>query len=130
MTERKPFDVPVESWVDAQIRAAQERGAFTNLKGAGKPLPKRDASDPDWWLKQKVVEENLELPLPPTLGLKKEVRSKLAAIRLFTDERKVREALALLNEQIRKANRTAIHGPPTDMAPVNVERFVDAWREG
>ncbi len=129
MTERKPLNVPVESWVDAQIRAAQDKGDFNNLKGAGKPLPERDSNDPAWWVKQKMVEEKLEMPLPPALELKKEVRSKLAAIRLFSDERKVREALTLLNEKIRKTNRTAISGPPTDMSPVNVERFVDLWRE-
>lgn len=27
-----------ESWIDTHIRIAQERGAFDNLPGAGKPL--------------------------------------------------------------------------------------------
>ena len=126
MTDRKPFDVPVESWVDAQIKAAQRRGDFDNLKGSGKPLPERKG---DWWLAAKLEEENLSLPLPAGLELRKEVRSQLAAIRLFTSESKVREALSLLNAKIGKMNATNISGPPTDLAAVNVERFVDEWRD-
>ena len=30
--------VQYESWIDQQIRRAQDQGAFDNLKGAGKPL--------------------------------------------------------------------------------------------
>ncbi|HUA42024.1 MAG TPA: DUF1992 domain-containing protein, partial [Streptosporangiaceae bacterium] len=39
MTERKPHDVTFRSWIDQQISEAEERGAFDNLPGAGKPLP-------------------------------------------------------------------------------------------
>ena len=38
-----------ESWVDRQIREAEERGAFKDLPGAGKPLKNLDTHDPDWW---------------------------------------------------------------------------------
>jgi len=41
-----------ESWVDKQIREAQERGDFDDLPGAGKPLPHLgDPDDADWWVK-------------------------------------------------------------------------------
>ena len=129
MTQRKPFALPNASWIDQQIQAAQRKGDFDRLPGAGKPLPKRDTSDPDWWLKQKVADEGLELALPPSLQLRKDVRTKLAAIALLTEEKKVREALQLLNERIRRANRASVSGPPTDLAPIPVERWIDGWRE-
>ena len=39
MTQRKPLEHSFESWIEGQIRVAQEQGAFDNLPGAGKPLP-------------------------------------------------------------------------------------------
>jgi hypothetical protein len=41
---RPPFALPTqfESWIDKQIREAQERGDFDNLRGAGKPLTPDD----------------------------------------------------------------------------------------
>ncbi|SMC89901.1 DUF1992 domain-containing protein [Lentzea albidocapillata] len=39
MTQRKPPGMGFESWIDRQIREAQERGEFDNLPSAGKPLP-------------------------------------------------------------------------------------------
>ncbi|NED90626.1 DUF1992 domain-containing protein, partial [Streptomyces sp. SID11233] len=37
MTQRKPPGLDFESWIDRQIREAEERGEFRAL--AGKPLP-------------------------------------------------------------------------------------------
>lgn len=128
MAERKPFAVPVESWVDAQIARAKKRGDFDGLPGAGKPLPKRDTSDPAWWVKQKLAEENLELPLPPGLQLRKDVRAKLAAISTLADECQVREALHLLNAHIRTTNARVISGPASDIAPLDVDSWVERWR--
>ena len=42
MTKRKPSGTSFETWIDRQIREAEERGAFDDLAGAGKPLPRRD----------------------------------------------------------------------------------------
>lgn len=41
---RPPFALPAqfESWIDKQIREAQERGDFDNLRGAGRPLTPED----------------------------------------------------------------------------------------
>lgn len=41
---RPPFALPAqfESWIDKQIREAQERGDFDNLRGAGQPLTPDD----------------------------------------------------------------------------------------
>ena len=50
MTERKRPDITFESWVERQIRVAQERGDFDNLPGAGKPIP-HYGDDELWWVK-------------------------------------------------------------------------------
>jgi hypothetical protein len=50
-----------ESWIDRQIREATERGEFDNLPGAGKPLKLRYPNDPDWWIKQKIEDEDLHI---------------------------------------------------------------------
>jgi len=39
MSEQKPPGTSWESWIEQQIREAQEAGAFDQLPGAGKPLP-------------------------------------------------------------------------------------------
>jgi len=73
MTERKPREISFTSWIDRQISEAQERGAFDNLPGAGKPLPKR-AMDTDAWIRDKLDREGVpaEEMLPVPLRLRKE----------------------------------------------------------
>ena len=41
MTERKPFGVSWETWIDRQIREGMERGEFDGLPGHGKPIRRR-----------------------------------------------------------------------------------------
>jgi len=119
-----------ESFIDRQIREAAEKGAFENLPGAGEPLPDLDDADPARWVKKKLAAENLSLPLPPGLQLRKDVRGKLGAIRMLKSEAAVRKALVQLNQVIAKANSTHIDGPAPNLGPVDVEAFVDRWREG
>jgi hypothetical protein len=38
MTQRKPPGTSWETWIDQQIREAEEAGAFDNLVGKGKPI--------------------------------------------------------------------------------------------
>ena len=65
MTERKPPGTSWESWIDQQIREAQEEGAFDNLPGAGKPLADLEAGhDPLWWVK-KLVQRFLDVKESP-----------------------------------------------------------------
>ena len=125
---RKPLGMSFESFIDRQIREAAEKGAFDDLPGAGQPLPDLGDPDPARWVKKKLADENLSLPLPPGLQVRKDVRGKLGAIRLLETEAAVRKALAQLNAVIGKANSTHIAGPPSDLAPVDVEAFVDRWR--
>jgi hypothetical protein len=49
VSERKPAEMAIETWVERQIREAQERGAFDNLPGAGKPIPGIAEPDDEHW---------------------------------------------------------------------------------
>jgi hypothetical protein len=75
MTERKPPGMSFETWVDSQITRAQERGAFSGLSAAGKPLPRRDREQTSYdWALEWARRENggVEGVLPPGLALRKE----------------------------------------------------------
>lgn len=128
MTERKPPWTSWESWVEAQIRVAMEKGAFDNLPGAGKPLPNLDqAYDPLWWVKQFVQREQISV-LPPSLKLLRKVEIELAAIEKLHDEATVRCRVAALNAEIGKINATVVEGPPTRIGALDVDQVVARWR--
>jgi hypothetical protein len=76
-----------ESWIDQQIRKAQERGAFDNLRGKGQPLAPDDqnvtafAGDDAMGLK---LLKNSEA-LPAWIELNKEIAGDRAACRRILD---------------------------------------------
>ncbi|MGW0173795.1 DnaJ family domain-containing protein [Rhodococcus sp. NPDC003322] len=129
MTERKPWNVPFESWVERQIRLAQERGEFDNLAGAGKPLPPIDDSDELWWVKRKLAAEGLstEALLPPSLQLRREVERLSDVVADLPTEQAVREAVADLNRRIADYLR-APSVPVVPVHKVDADRAVAAWR--
>ncbi|WP_158892822.1 DUF1992 domain-containing protein [Amycolatopsis anabasis] len=132
MTERKPPGVSFDSWIDMQIRAAEERGEFDDLPGAGKPLPKNDRPGTELdWLAQKLYAEHQDVSslLPPSLALAREVEDLPQRVQRERTEDKVREIVEDLNERIRDAYRTPHPGPPIRTVPVDVEEVVTAWRE-
>jgi hypothetical protein len=130
MTERKPAGASFESWIDAQIREAAERGAFENLPGTGKPIPDLDQPyDPNRWVKQKIREEGLptEALLPPSLRLRKELERLPETVRDLPTEHAVRDAVADLNGQIAAWLRTP--SPPyVPIRPAGVEEVLERWR--
>jgi hypothetical protein len=127
MTERKPPGTSWESWIDAQIRVAQEQGAFDNLPGAGKPLPNLDQYDPLWWVKQLTQREQLSL-LPPSLELLRKVERELATLDKLPDEATVRRRITALNVEIARLNATVTEGPPTRLGPLDIDQVVARWR--
>jgi hypothetical protein len=127
MTQRKPPGTSWESWIEAQIRVAQEQGAFDNLPGAGKPLPNLDQYDPLWWVKQLTQREQLSL-LPPSLELLRKVERELATIETLPDEATVRRRIAALNVEIARVNATVVEGPPTRLGKLDVDQVVARWR--
>lgn len=119
----------IETLIDRQIREAQERGEFDDLPGAGKPLPNRnELNDELWWVKRKLAEENLTMPLPPSLALRKEAETALAEARTAATEDEVRRILDEINGKIVEGNRKAMSGPPLNLMPYDVEEFLDGWR--
>ena len=129
MTQRKPPGTSWESWVEAQIRVAQEQGAFDNLPGAGKPIPNLDQEyDPLWWVKQLVRREQISM-LPPSLELLRKVETELATIEKLPVEATVRRRVAALNVEIARVNATALEGPPTRLGTLDGDQVVARWQQ-
>jgi hypothetical protein len=128
VTERKPRGETFEDFVERQIREARERGELDHLPGEGRPLPfSGKPHDEARWLKERLRQEKLSI-LPPSLELRQEVERVLSGLERLRDEGEVRRRLEELNERIRRANRTSWTGPPTDLAPLDVESWVSRWR--
>jgi hypothetical protein len=119
-----------ESWVERQIREAQERGEFDNLPGAGKPIPGiKGPPDENWWVKGLIEREQIRLPLPPALALRREVAELPGTLAEIGDERAVRELVEDLNARILDLRRRPADGPPVVVATVDVEQAVADWRK-
>jgi hypothetical protein len=117
-----------EAYVERLIREAQEDGEFERLP-RGKPLPLTGGPPPEgWWAREKLRREKLS-DLPPSLAIRHEAEAVLAAVARESDERLVRERLDELNARIRRLNATHVAGPPTTLAPLDVEAIVARWRE-
>lgn len=130
MTERKPPGITFESWIDKQIREAQERGEFDNLPGAGKPLPDLGKPyDEMRWVKQKLAREGLssEELLPTPLKLRKEIHRLPETVRDLTSERAVRQVVDELNQRVMQWLR-APSGPQIPVGPANADEIVEQWR--
>ncbi len=118
-----------ESWVDRQIREAEQRGEFDNLPGAGKPLKGLDGPrDDDWWVKGLMAREQLSFVLPTSLALRKEVEDLPKTVQPLWREDDVREVVDDLNARIVDARRRPTSGPPVFIKTVPVDEVVASWR--
>jgi hypothetical protein len=128
VTERKPAGVSFESWVDKQIREAEQRGDFSALPGFGKPIPGLERPyDETWWIKSKMQREGLSV-LPPALALRKEAEDARDAVSHARSEAEVRRILSEVNEKIRKAVLMPPEGPPLNLKPFDIDAVVREWR--
>ncbi|MCG8924916.1 DUF1992 domain-containing protein [Lentzea sp. CC55] len=125
MTQRKPHGTDFETWVDRQIREAQERGEFENLPSAGKPLPGAgEALEEDWWIRRKVREEEGTTGLPPSLVLRKRAETARArALAARTDD-EARAIIGEVNAEILEALRKPLSGPPLALMPFDVDELL------
>jgi Domain of unknown function (DUF1992) len=130
MTERKPPDLSFTSWIDQQINEAEERGAFDNLPGAGKPLPKRTDDAAQAWLREYLRREGMsaEELLPTPLRLRKEIEQLAATVGELPSEQAVRAVVADLNRQIIQWRRIP-EGPPVYLSLVDADTLVSTWQE-
>ena len=118
-----------ESWVERQVREAIERGEFDNLPGAGRPLPGINGREDDnWWVKSLLEREQLPMPLPTSLALRREVADLPQTLADVPDERTVRDIIEDLNRRIRDSHRRRVDGPPIVVKPVDAEQTVTDWR--
>jgi hypothetical protein len=132
MTERKPPGMSFTSWIDQQISEAAKRGAFDDLPGAGKPLPKRsEADDGQAWLREYLRREGIsaEELLPTPLKLRKEIERLTATVQELPCEQEVRDVVADLNRAIMEWRRIPV-GPPVFLPLVDEETMVRRWRDG
>jgi hypothetical protein len=122
-----------ESWVDRQIREAQERGDFDNLPGAGKPLGDLgDPNDSEWWVRRYIEREKLDVSgaLPTPLALRKEAASFPESLADVRSEAEAREILEDFNRRVKVDRlRPAVGAmPPLLARTVDVDEVVDQWR--
>lgn len=130
MTERKPKGMSGETWIEKQIREAEERGEFENLRGAGLPIPGRGQPDDElWWLKGYLAREQLDFALPTSLKLRKEVEDVADRVDRERRENAVRHVVEELNERIARENRLPSAGPPLNRMPLDVDAVVAGWHE-
>jgi Domain of unknown function (DUF1992) len=131
MTERKPPDLSFTSWIDRQINEAAERGAFDNLPGAGKPLPKRTDSDAaQAWLRDYARREGVSADelLPTPLRLRKEIERLAETVQDLPSEQEVRAVVADLNRRIIEWRRIPT-GPPVFLPLLDAESLASRWQE-
>jgi Domain of unknown function (DUF1992) len=131
MTERKPAGKSFTSWIDQQIQEAQDRGAFDDLPGTGKPLPRRSAADDaQAWLRDKLQREGVstEELLPVPLKLRRQSERLAESVQELRTEQEVRDVVAELNRRIIEWRRVPL-GPQIFVPLVNADQMVDQWRE-
>ena len=119
--------------VERQIEAAQNRGAFDDLPGAGKPLNLTSTEDPDWWVKGLIERERLDMSavLPSAVQLRKEAEGFPASLVDISREHAVRDVLDDFNRRVKQDRlRPAPSGVPQVIAPlVDVDEMVARWAE-
>jgi hypothetical protein len=132
MTERKPPGMSFETWVDQQITQARDRGAFDDLAGAGKPLPRRarEETSHDWALEWARRENGGELTgmLPTGLALRKEREELPRVVAGLTSESAVRAVVEAHNAQVDQYYRRPVEGVWVAVGMADVEEVVAEWR--
>ncbi|TDD25173.1 DUF1992 domain-containing protein [Kribbella turkmenica] len=129
MTQRKPPGMKTQDWVEAQIQQAQKAGEFDDLAGAGKPLKLPDGHDPDWWVKDYLRREQLDVEalLPAAVQLRKEKQQVHEKVARMRRESEVRDYLADLNQRILVSIRDTT-GPVVPVGTVDEEEILEHWR--
>ena len=130
MSDNADWASRFESLLDRQIRAAQERGDFDDLPGAGKPLPSESAPyRPDWWVNQVVEREKAgAYAIPPALALRKIADELRRGARECQSEREVRSAVVDYNERADHQRTLPQEGRAVVLPTLDVDAIVEAWR--
>jgi hypothetical protein len=129
--QRKPAGVSFESWVESQIRRAEESGAFEGLSAAGKPLTGLDKQQSSYeWALDWARRENVDPigMLPPGLALRREKQDLAAVLARLSSESAVRAVVDDLNARIELYWRRPAEGPQVPIGQVDVAEAVTRWR--
>lgn len=119
-----------ESWIERQVREAIECGEFDNLPGAGKPLKMRYLGDEDWWVRQKLEDEDLRDVLPGPLALRRQRQDIQQTLEDVRNESEAREIIEDLNARIKESNVEMSTTPRIVTALLEVEATLERWRTG
>ncbi|TFV54049.1 DUF1992 domain-containing protein [Geodermatophilus sp. DF01-2] len=130
MTERKPPGMSFDTWIDHQITQARARGAFDDLEGTGRPLPRRDKeqSSYEWaleWAKRQQADPR-DL-LPPGMALRREREDLADVVRGLRSEAAVRELVEEFNARVEQHWRRPQDGPDAVPGLADVEALVRLW---
>ncbi|MGN6243541.1 MAG: DUF1992 domain-containing protein [Motilibacteraceae bacterium] len=129
MTERKPPGVSFESWVDRQVRRAEQERPLRDLPGAGKPLQGLDGPyDELWWVKEKLRREHVSV-LPPSLAVRKAAEDLLASLGTVSTEAQLRRLVAAHNERVADLARRPDPGPAAVVRPLRMDDVLRRWHE-
>ena len=118
--------------MERQIREAQERGAFDNLPGAGKPIPGLDRPlTPERWARDWVTREGGDLSalLPPLLILRKERAALLASLGRIRSEAELRDLVEDFNARLYDQYRRPMDGPLIAAGVLDADETVATWRQ-
>jgi hypothetical protein len=114
-------------WVELQIQQAMARGDFDDLPGTGKPLRLPDRHDPDWWVKQLIEREKIQVA-PPAIALRREDAELDATLDREAREEGVRRVVDDFNRRVIEARRQLQGGPPVITKTRDLDAEVEAWR--
>ena len=131
MIQRKPAGVSFESWVENQIRQAEEAGAFEGLAAAGKPLSGLDRQQTSYeWALEWARRENVDPlgMLPPGLALRREKEDLPGRLRRLVSEKAVRAVLEDFNARVDAYWRRPAEGPQVPIGQVDVDEALARWR--
>ncbi|MFQ6484300.1 DnaJ family domain-containing protein [Brachybacterium epidermidis] len=112
------------------VDAAIARGDFDDLALAGKPLRLPSRHDPDWWIKQRIDEEDVDRDalLPVVMLLRREYERREETLAVLPTELEVRE---YAEDYTRRVRDDRLRSPMARMlAPeMDPEEAVARWRE-
>jgi hypothetical protein len=131
MTQRKPTGMSFETWVDSQIARAREEGAFDDLDGAGKPLPRRTREQTSYdWALEWAKRENADVAgmLPSGLVLRKEREELPALVARQTSELAARAVVEAHNARVDQYYRRPADGPWIPVGMADVAELVADWQ--
>lgn len=79
--------------LESEIEQAIRRGDFDDLPGAGKPLDLPSTHDPDWWIRQRLAEGDVDRDalLPVVVLLRREYEQRDGTLSALLTEEAARE---------------------------------------